>query len=288
MTDRFRDTTAIWNWLPAFRAVAETEHLPSAGELLAVTPPALSRSVRNLEEAVGRELFIRAGRSLQLNDDGRALAAAVRTAMRTVHSALVDLSDETFRGPLRWASMWSMTRHVVDVLAEVVEEHPRLLPQMFPIRPDDVVAPLLKGELDLIVVTSRVEAEGVTTTRLGHLPHSVFCGPTHVLADREGRATWKELAAHPFATPLPDASGVFHDGWPQDRERRITFQFAQMEAGYQACHAGHVLAVLPDNVATGLVRLHEIDIAPAVFALHRETIVPGPPETVAAKLSAVL
>ena len=287
MTDRFRDTTAIWNWLPAFRAVAETEHLPSAGELLAVTPPALSRSVRNLEEAVGRELFVRAGRSLQLNDDGRALAAAVRTAMRTVHSALVDLSDETFRGPLRWASMWSMTRLVVDVLAEVVAEHPRLLPQMYPIRPADVVSPLLRGELDLVVVTSRVEADGITTTKLGHLAHSVFCGPNHPLAAK-GSATFEELAKYPFATPLPDAAGVFHDGWPEDRERNITFQFAQMEAGYQACHAGHVLAVLPDNVAMNLVRLREIDTAPSVFALHRETIVPGPPETVAAKLSAVL
>lgn len=287
MTDRFRQTTAIWNWLPAFRAVAETEHLPSAGELLAVTPPALSRSVRNLEEAVGRQLFVRTGRSLQLNDDGRALAAAVRTAMRTVHSALVDLSDETFRGPLRWASMWSMTRLVVDVLADLVNEHPRVLPQMFPIKPGDVVSPLLRGELDLVVVTQRVEADGVTTTKLGHLPHSVFCGPDHALA-AGGSASWEVLAEHPFAAPLPDAMGVFHDGWPQDVARNITFQFAQMEAGYQACYAGHVLAVLPDNVATGLVRLHEIDVAPAVFALHRETITPGPVEMVAAKLCAVL
>lgn len=287
MTDRFRDTTAIWNWLPAFRAVAETEHLPTAGEMLSVTPPALSRSVRNLEDAVGRELFVRAGRSLQLNDDGRALAAAVRTAMRTVHSALVELADETFHGPFRWASMWSMTRVVVDVLAKVVEEHPWLVPTMLPINPDDVVSPLLRGEVDLIVVTHRVDVEGVTATLLGHLSHSVFCGPQHPLA-AQGSASWEELADHAFATSLADSNGVFHDGWPAERPRRVVFQFAQMEAGYQACHAGHVLAVLPDNVAAGLVRLQPIDTSPAVFALHRQTIVPGPAEAIAARLVEVL
>ena len=41
----------IWNWLPAFRAVAETEHLPTASDLLHVTPSALSRTIRLLEQA---------------------------------------------------------------------------------------------------------------------------------------------------------------------------------------------------------------------------------------------
>ena len=34
--DRFRAIAQIWNWLPGFRAVAETEHLPSAAERLHV------------------------------------------------------------------------------------------------------------------------------------------------------------------------------------------------------------------------------------------------------------
>ena len=93
MNERFKATTDVWNWLPAFRAVAETEHLPTAGEMMNVTPPALSRAVRQLEEAVGRELFVRSGRTMQLNEDGRRLAIAVRMAMRTVHTALEELAS---------------------------------------------------------------------------------------------------------------------------------------------------------------------------------------------------
>ena len=32
-----RDVAQFWSWLPAFRAVAETEHLPSAGKALCVS-----------------------------------------------------------------------------------------------------------------------------------------------------------------------------------------------------------------------------------------------------------
>ena len=68
---------AIWNWLPAFRAVAESQHLPTASKILNVTPGALSRSIRQLEDAVGHELFSRVGRNLVLNTDGARLLVAI-------------------------------------------------------------------------------------------------------------------------------------------------------------------------------------------------------------------
>lgn len=287
MSERYRETNAIWNWLPAFRAVAETEHLPSAGELLGVSPPALSRSVKNLEEAVGRELFLRNGRSLELNDDGLVLAAAVRVAMRTIHDALSELDDATYRGHFKWASIWSMSGLVLDVLAEAIQDHPRLIPIMLPIHPDDVVSPLLRGELDLIVTTQRVEVEGVKATRLGQLTHSIYCGPNHVLATKN-TVSWDDLTKHAFAAPIANIHGVFEDGWPPEKQRKVVFQFSQMESGYQACLAGHVLAVLPDKVALGLVKLKAVEASPSVYALHRTTLSPGVVENITEKLASLL
>ena len=52
----------LWSWLPAFRTVAETEHLPTAARMLELSPSALSRSVKQLEDSLGRPLFTREGR----------------------------------------------------------------------------------------------------------------------------------------------------------------------------------------------------------------------------------
>ena len=287
MTDRFRDTAAIWNWLPAFRAVAETEHLPSAGQMMGVTPPALSRSVKNLEDALQRELFARTGRNIRLNDDGERLVQAVRLAMRTVHDALEELRGEAYRGTFRWTATWSLSRLVVDVLQQMAQDHPQWVPQMFPINADDCVGQLQRGELDLVVLTGRVDVPGLALSELGVLPHSVFCGPSHTLAGAD-EVGWKEMAEHPFAAPIADAKGTFGDGWPAQKPRRVTMQFAQMEVGYQACLAGHVLAVLPDHVAAGLHKLRSIRNAPMAYAVHRATITAGPPEEVVEGLQALM
>ena len=41
----------IWSWLPAFRAVAEAEHLPTAAHELGIVPSSLSRTVKQIEDA---------------------------------------------------------------------------------------------------------------------------------------------------------------------------------------------------------------------------------------------
>src|SRR2546428_9641776 len=85
---RFDSLHAVWSWLPAFRAVAETQHVGKAAKLLRVTPPAVSRTVRLLEDYIGAQLFSRAGRQLVLNSAGAPLLAPIREAMRPVEAGL--------------------------------------------------------------------------------------------------------------------------------------------------------------------------------------------------------
>lgn len=54
-----------------FLKVAETEHMTNAAKELHVSQPALSRSLRMLEEDLGVKLFDRLGRRLVLNENGR-------------------------------------------------------------------------------------------------------------------------------------------------------------------------------------------------------------------------
>jgi len=63
--ERLRDIARFWNWLPAFRAVGETCHLPSAAAALYLSASALSRSLQQLEKSLGRSLFRRTNRRLE-------------------------------------------------------------------------------------------------------------------------------------------------------------------------------------------------------------------------------
>ena len=51
-----------------FTVVAETQHMNRAAQLLNITQPSLSTSIKRLEAEIGYQLFDRSGRGIQLND----------------------------------------------------------------------------------------------------------------------------------------------------------------------------------------------------------------------------
>lgn len=290
MTERFRDIAQLWNWLPAFRAVAETEHLPSASEMMNITAPALSRTVKQLEEALGYELFHRKGRRLELNDEGKNLLLAVRDGMRLVSDAIELNEDKRFSGPFRWTSNWALSGVTLSALRAMVAEHPELRPRMYSTH-NDILGELRRGELDVAIVGGKIEAEGLTATLLGETPQSVYCGREHDLFG-VSPVDWDDLEGHKFCAPLPTESGAYEDGWPPDRDRQIVMEFSQMAVGFRACRDSDLLAVLPDEVAydeDGLWRLIAIEGNHHAFAIHRSTLnIEGPIENLMARIQSLL
>jgi len=74
--------------LQAFNAVVRAGSVVGASEALAVTASAVSHLLRQLEIRLGAQLFARAGRGLELTQDGERLAAAVAPAFATIEEAL--------------------------------------------------------------------------------------------------------------------------------------------------------------------------------------------------------
>ena len=179
-----RTLGAIWPWLPAFRAVAETEHLPTAAKRLGTTPSSLSRTVSLVEDHLGERLFDRSGRRLQLNDAGRRLLVAVQEAMRGVEGALRPAAAE---GPVRIAATMAMIEVLVQpALAALRTRHPAIVPHLLPPGPSEqVVAQLLDGTLDLALLEHPRHHDGLVVQRLLDLDYAVWCGPGHALYDRE-------------------------------------------------------------------------------------------------------
>lgn len=111
--------------LAVFDAAARHLSFTRAAAERFITQSAVSRQVAALEDELGRALFRRRHRALELTDDGRRLAAAVATAMAGLREAV-----EAIRTPARrevlsltttpgLASLWLIPR-----LAAFTAEHP--------------------------------------------------------------------------------------------------------------------------------------------------------------------
>lgn len=72
------------NALRAFEAVSRLGSVSKAAEELCVSQGAVSQQLRNLEDHLGREMFIRTRNSLELSEDGQEFAEIVQQSLREI------------------------------------------------------------------------------------------------------------------------------------------------------------------------------------------------------------
>jgi LysR family glycine cleavage system transcriptional activator len=78
--------------LEAFLRVAKLGSAKAAASELALSPPALSRRIKALEDFIGKSLFDRRAQAMVINADGEALLAAVEPAMDAMAEAVDELA----------------------------------------------------------------------------------------------------------------------------------------------------------------------------------------------------
>ncbi len=273
--ERLRRVSRLWSWLPAFRAVGETQHLPTASQELRVTAPALSRAVRLLEQDIGRPLFRRTGRRIELNDAGEKLLAAVRHAMRLVHEGVLLVRNEQLVGPVYVCSSGAITTaHLIPALEELQKAHPELVPTVQTVHPMDAIPRVLRGTADVIFHSTTLVHPRLTTIHLGDESCGIYCGPGHPLV-RKRKVDLDAVLEHAFVAPPPDEHGDTLEGWPAEVPRRVAMHVDQMRVGCEVCRSGKLLAVLPDVIASTFgqasLRRLPVDLIPPthLFATHR-------------------
>jgi DNA-binding transcriptional LysR family regulator len=245
--------------LPLFLAVTRHGSLQGAADEVHLTPSALSRAIRRLEDALRTPLFDRGGRALKLNAEGE------RLRLRAL--ALVDLAEQTraeFRGTrhrvhCRIAApavlAWAHADALASALAACGPEASLALPPSFE---DDALAQLARGEVELALVSTqalthgpnRHLAEGFERLPLGAIRMQLACGPTHALARRR-RVSLDTVLDADFAAPtrslfcgLPRGRGS--DGWREDRlPRRVRYWVDDLQVLVDLVRRGRALAYLP-------------------------------------------
>jgi len=182
--------------LRAFLAVARFGSFTVAAEHLYTTQSALSGSIKELENALGVQLFDRSTRRVQLTEVGRELYPLVEkswpiwTPCCTKWPRLKALK----RGIVRIAAPQLMAATLLpEVLASFTREFPHVAIRLIDCGVESVPACVLSGEADLGVgperdVPGEIEAELLFVQPF----HAVF-PPGHPLAAQEV-VPWRRLA----------------------------------------------------------------------------------------------
>jgi DNA-binding transcriptional LysR family regulator len=277
--DRLQRVARLWNWLPVFRVVAETEHVNGAAKLLHLSPSAVSRTIKLLEGDLGQQLFRRIGRNLELTDAGRELLAVTRESMRRVDDSLDIVCGTKWQRTLRIASMGRLTTvYLLPALRRLRRECPGIVPHVIATSSAEIERSLLRGQLDVALTHIPLSHDALSVVVLGSATNGVYCGPNHPLyeVDTLDVAT---LIAHPFAAPEPRAGMTSIDAWPAEVPRLIGLYSSVMDGGIEACAHGDLLAVFPDRIVStfacaSVLRRLPIEIVPpqTLYAVKRRDL----------------
>lgn len=246
--DRLRRVSNVWNWLPAFRVVAEYESIHKAATVLNISASALSRTVRLLEDAIGETLFVRRATGLTLTSFGGELLSGTRDAMRRIDDVIAPHGTAPGREIVFVAGAHGpiLPRLLDRALAGVIPAFPDVSYRTTIIDEDDVAAELLRGNLDFAVVEGGAGFEhgaGLTSHDAAELGFAVYAPPTHPLA-----AAGPPLAGDVDAAKLVTLARV--DALERGARRgTVVAVAASLESAESIAERGPFLALLPVSLA---------------------------------------
>lgn len=152
-----------------FEAIAELEHIGRATEKLHRTQPALTSSVRRLEQACGAPLLERAGRGIRLTPAGRVLLKWARRMRFDLEDAQREMGDigRGLSGHIRIGIVPTAAQFLLPPAARQLMQQAPDVTLRTVVGLIDTLKPLLRaGELDLMVGTESPAEAGFTSQRL--------------------------------------------------------------------------------------------------------------------------
>lgn len=152
-----------------FEALARHGHFGRAAEASSITQPALSMQIKDLEDALGAQLFERGARQIRLTPFGEELATRVRDILRAVDDIgdLARAADERLVGRLRIGVIPTIAPYLLPrVIQSLSTEHPGLDIYIRETVTPRLIQELTEGRLDTAIVALPVSEPSLTEVAL--------------------------------------------------------------------------------------------------------------------------
>ncbi|NDR58006.1 LysR family transcriptional regulator [Aliiruegeria sabulilitoris] len=245
--------------LKRFVAVAESGSVRRAADQIGLTQPALTRSIRLLEEQVGAPLFERRSRGVHLTSLGGRVLIHARHLLRESHLAEIEIRAlrEGERGTIRVAAapVWMHTI-LPYCIARMHARHPALSVTLEPMDYTTASPRLQNGELDAFFGGfQRIEGLPSFLIRRALMAAelTVIGRDTHPLLSK-GVASARDLLSWPWLSYQSDLAylDTVRDAIQEETGTRIhaAIQCESMITVLELLREGDFLALLPSSSLT--------------------------------------
>jgi DNA-binding transcriptional LysR family regulator len=225
--------------LRVFEAVARLKSFTHAAEELSITQPALSRTIRQLEDALGATLLDRSSRHVETTQAGRTFLEHAERVLAELDRGIGAVRRQaSLRLGFSWLLPDPWAQDTVARFERATGTTVRL------IRTDDALGAVQQGKVDTAVVRGRLTSTAVRVVHLFSESRVAVCSVHSPLAERS-ELDWAEVPGWPLV--VNTTSGTTGPwSWPAGQGPETIVETSNFDEWIESVAADRGIGVIPD------------------------------------------
>lgn len=252
--------------LRAFEAVARLKSFTHAAAELLMTQPALSRTIQQLEDALGVTLLDRSSRHVDVTTAGRAFLDYVERVLAELERGIGAVRRQA---GIRLGFSWLLPDPWAQDTVARFEQATGATVTL--IRTDDALGAVRQGKVDVAVVRGHVTSAAVRVVHLFNESRVAVCSVHSRLADKS-EMDWADVPRWPLVVNI--ASGTTGPwSWPAGAGPKTVVETGNFDEWIESVAADRGIGVIPDvavrrNIHPGVrfIPLHDAPPSPVALA----------------------
>lgn len=261
-----------------FLAVCEEMNFTRAAGKLAIAQPPLSRQIRDLEEEVGTDLFVREHHQLRLTEEGIRFREYAHRIITLADRSVEDIREmhTGLRGTVYIAEVEGKApRLTATYISSFAKEYPDVQFNIWNGNSDEVTARVRNGLADLAIIMEPYDPQDLHGIPIYTESWIAMFSKDHPLAKTKGKSLPLEmLADHDLIIPSRGSRLQEISDWfaPLGITPKIKAKIANATSAYELCEQNVGVAIYPAAVGD-LIRGDSMMIREITKPKHTTTYV---------------
>ena len=137
-----------------FYTVAKNNHMTKASEELHISQPAISQSIKKLENQLGGTLFLRSNKGMELTEEGKMFYEYVKGALELINNAENEFTSfkNLTKGEIKIGCSTTLTKLIlIDSLKQFHNDYPNININITNDLTSNLINDLKLGKLDFVI-----------------------------------------------------------------------------------------------------------------------------------------
>ena len=164
-----------------FYTVAKHKHMTKASEELHISQPAISQSIKKLEDQLGGTLFLRSNKGMELTEEGKMFYEYVKGALELINNAENEFTSfkDLSKGEIKIGCSTTLTKLVLmDALKDFHLDYPNININITNDLTSKLINDLKLGKLDFVVFNeSNIKETNLNLEKIKELKQGFIYNP---------------------------------------------------------------------------------------------------------------